>query len=189
MTLDELRGHVRQADTIAFLDAWLTWRGPRLLPRRSDVQLRDITRFIDRVILFEIVGPEEVFVRVAGSTMRDLIGAEMTGKNFRQFSSASDWVTRSHRFMTMASIPCGSCMVLRDLLPSGRTVVYEIVQLPIDPDEPGKPRQLIASNVTVDRYFADPKPQEGRVVPIPGDYYFIDIGGGAPDKAVSNEAQ
>jgi hypothetical protein len=182
MNLDELRLHVRQPQTIQFLDAWLKWRGSRLLPRRGDVQLRDIVQFIDRAILFEIIGPDEVMVRVAGGSMRELVGVEMTGKNFKSFSSAKDWLTRSYRFMAMATTPCGSCMVLRDLLPSGRTVVYEIVQLPIDPDEAGKPRQLIASNSTLDRYFGDPRPQDGRVVPIPVDYHFIDIGAGAPQR-------
>jgi hypothetical protein len=182
MKLDELRRHVRASDTIRFLDAWLGWRGAGLLPRRSDVQLRDIAGLLDRIILFEIVGPHDVLVRVAGSAMRDLVGAEMTGKNLRAFSNDADWVTRSYRFMTMAGTPCGSCMVLRDQLPSGRAVVYEIVQLPLDPDEPGKPRQLMASNVIVDRYFGEPKPQSSRVVPIPVEFYFIDIGTGAPEQ-------
>jgi hypothetical protein len=183
MTLDELRRHVRQRQTIEFLDAWLKWRGSRTLPQRSAMDLRDISGFINRVILFEIAGPDEVLVRVAGTAMRDLVGAEMTGKNFKQFSTAADWATRSYRFMAMASTPCGSCMTLRDLLPNGRAVVYEIVQLPIDADDRGKARQLIASNVPVDHYFTDPNPHDGRLVPSPVDDHFVDIGAGAPERA------
>ena len=168
-------------DNAEFARAWQRWRGGRLVPHRSDVELRDIARMLDRVALFEIRGPDEIIIRLAGTSLRDIVDFELTGRNFRDFTAPADWPERRSRMQTMSSLPCGGRMTFRQIQPSGRTMEFEAITLPLDPPEPGRPRLLCSCSSLIARTFQDPPQQPQQIVPVAHAFAYVDIGAGIPD--------
>ncbi|HZB93679.1 MAG TPA: PAS domain-containing protein [Stellaceae bacterium] len=167
-----------------FIAAWLGWRGAtRRLPRRSMVELADIKELLGRVMLFELLGPDEIRVKVAGSQLRDHADFEATGRNLADLTPPEEWPIRRWRMNEAARLPCGAHMVNIDTQTrSGEGAAFETLTLPIEPDEPGKP-PLLMSNIAVLGGVYDP-PAEGRpqVFHIPEQFRFrfLDLGAGIP---------
>jgi hypothetical protein len=161
-------------------DAWLRWRGDRTLPRRADVKLSEIARILPVVGLLEVRSADEVHVRVAGTGMRELYGAEITGRNLKDVTAPGDWVQRAARYRALGAQPCGAIFTRRDVLPNGRIVVYEGLALPIDADAFGAKRQVIFTVAPLEKSFAVSLPPTAREIPLAADFQFIDIGASVP---------
>jgi hypothetical protein len=163
-----------------FIAAWLGWRRGALLPKRAEIELGDVKEMLGRVILFELIGPDDIRVKVAGSQLRDHAAFEATGKNFAELTPPGQWPLRQWRMQEMAGRPCGGVMISRDGQTRGDGVTFETVTLPIEPDHAGKPR-LLLSNVAVRGGIYEP-PVEGRphLVPLVDEFRFLDLGAGLP---------
>jgi hypothetical protein len=167
-----------------FVAAWLGWRGTgRLLPRRGDVELGDIKVLLGRVLLFELVGPAEILVKVAGSQLRDHAAFEATGKNFAELTPPEQWPLRQWRMEQMAARPCGGIMITRGDGASGFGGTFETVTLPLAPDAPGKPRLLMSNVAVVGGIYEPPAKDRPHIVPLADEFRFLDLGAGVPDKA------
>jgi hypothetical protein len=166
-----------------FVAAWLGWRGTgKLVPQRAAIELGDIKDLLGRVILFELIGPDEIRIKVAGSQLRDHTDFEATGRNFAELTPPEQWPLRQWRMAQMASRPCGGVMITRDTDVEGDGSTFETVTLPLEPDEPDKPR-LLLSNVAVIGGVYDP-PRKGRapLVPLVDEFRFLDLGAGIPQQ-------
>jgi hypothetical protein len=167
-----------------FIVAWQGWRGPgRLLPKHSAVELGDIKHLLGRVILLELVSENHVLVKVAGSQLRDHAGFEATGKNLRDLTPSEQWPVRRWRMNAAATRPCGAWMVNIDTRTrSGDGVYFETLTLPIEPDQPDKPR-LLMSNVAFLGGIYAPRVEDGpRLAWLPDGFCFLDLGAGVPDR-------
>jgi len=174
-----------QPDTRHFIAAWRRWRDGRLLPRRADMNLRDIVRCLDVTALFEPVDRETVTVRLVGTRLTTMIEQDVTGRNLRELTAAADWPRRARRFAMMAAMPCGGFMTFRDRLPSGRVAMFETVSLPIDPDDAARPRQVLSCFAPVSQHFETAGAPAERAMPLSDCFAFIDIGNGLPDPAAA----
>jgi hypothetical protein len=183
MDLGQLAGALRDQDTARFVEAWAGWRKGRLLPRRADMELRDIARVLNRVTLFEVRGPDDIVVRLAGTALRDLVELDLTGRNFRDVTAPEEWPTRRQRMLGMSETPCGGFMNYRDAQPTGRVVVFEAVNLPLDPDEAGKPRLLLSCSSLLARSFEAPRQDAPRTIAVASNFTYVDIGAGVPEAA------
>jgi len=190
LPMDAMSMHIQQLehgfsdpDSARLARAWLRWRADRLLPQRSDLELRDIAPILGRMALFELRGPDEVIIRLAGTTLRDIVDFELTGRNFRDITAPADWPERYRRLSTMARHPCAGFMSYRDVQPSGRIVLLEVITLPLDSDQPGKPPQLISCTSQLGRSFELPSRDQRRAIPLAVSFTFVDIGAGLPDAA------
>lgn len=167
-----------------FVAAWLGWRGTgKLAPRRAAIELGDIKELLGRVILFELIGPEEIRVKVAGSQLRDHTDFEATGRNFAEITPAEQWPLRQWRMTQMASIPCGGVMITRDTDVEGEGSTFETVTLPLEPDEPGKPRLLLSNVAVIGGVYDPPRKGRAQLVPLADEFRFIDLGAGMPQQA------
>ncbi len=181
LNLIQLRTAVKKPLTVQFIDAWTRWRGDLVLPRRSDMNLRDIARSLDSVILFEFLGPNDVLLRVAGSRLRELSGLELTGRNYKDLTRPEDWPTRIERIAEMATRPCAGLMTVRYVMANGRRLVYETITLPVAPEAQDGAPQLLACNTLIDGYFELSAVNRSPGIPAVDDFSYVDIGAGRPD--------
>jgi hypothetical protein len=164
-----------------FMSAWLGWRQGRLLPKRSAIELGDIKELLGRVILFELISPDEVLVKVAGSQLRDHIDFEATGRNLRDFTPTDQWPVRRWRINMLSTQPCGARMINVDTrTSSGQGVAFETVTLPVEPDEPEKPRLVMSHVAVLGNVYDPPAKDRPRLVWLPENFHFLDIGASVP---------
>jgi hypothetical protein len=164
------------------VEAWLRWRGDRLLPSRADVELRDISGGLAHIGIAEVL-PDNVLLRIAGTALNRIYGADLTGRTVRDFTAPADWPLRFWRLKWTVMQPCASIYARRDVLEDGRVVVYEAAAMPLDPSEGSPNRQIIWSTVPLDESFTLASPAARRVIPVALEYRHVDIGAGLPDLA------
>lgn len=166
---------------VEFAQLWLGWRGERLLPRRSDIELNAIRRMLPLVLMIEYRSPDEAIIRVAGSRLRDFVGYELTGANYIELAPPEDRSVRRYRCWAIAAQPCGSRLIYNHRLHSGRVTQAEVVSLPLDPDQLGGARMTltnIAPLLPRDPIIEGPAAPQLEVAIT---YAFLDIGAGVPD--------
>ena len=177
-----LLGAVHDQANRRFTAAWLGWRDPgRLLPKRSSIDIGDIKQLLGRVVLLELVSADEILIRVAGSQLRDHSDFEATGKNLRSLTPAEQWALRCWRIGTVATQPCGARMINIDTRTrSGEAVTFETVTLPIEPDEPEKPRLVLSHVAILGGVYEPPAKDRPQLAWLPEQFRFLDIGAGIP---------
>jgi hypothetical protein len=165
-----------------FIAAWQSWRGSQcLLPKRSAVELGDVKQLLGRVILFELISDDEILVKVAGSQLRDHSNFEATGRNLRDLTPAEQWPVRRWRMAAAAGLPCGARMVnITSRTLSGAGVAFETVTLPIEPDEPEKPRLLMSNVAVLGGAYDPPAKDRPPLAWLPEEFRFLDLGVGIP---------
>jgi hypothetical protein len=174
---------IQQAGNLVYAQAWLAWRGERVLPRRADLDLRAIRHLLPTVMLFEVPTPDMMLVRVAGTGLREHFGFELTGRNYIELAPPEQRATRRHRTWASIRTPCGSRLVREHKLTGGRVTLAEVVSLPFDGDGPDAPR-LLLSHVApyANRYDPNVEPAV-ETFGIAGDFTFLDLGVGVPDSS------
>lgn len=167
-----------------FIAAWLGWRGAgRLLPQRSDLELGDIKEMLGRVLLFELLGPDEILVKVAGSQLREHAAFEATGKNFADLTPPDQWPLRRWRMQQMAALPCGGLMITRGEGATGFGGTFETVTLPLAPDAPAKPPLLMSNVAVLGGIYGPPAKDRPHTVPLVDEFRFLDLGARIPARA------
>ena len=171
-------------ETLHFADAWSRWRGPRLLPRRSDMRLAEIKHLLPLVSLLEVRAPTDVVFRVAGSRLRDYLGADLTGANYVELAPESFRPIRIWRLQQQITRPCGTLFIYPHRFPSGYVAPAEVISLPVDDGRPGKPPMLLSVVTPLTERSEDPPPPGQREVHFAVEFAFIDLGAGIPDRTV-----
>ena len=183
---DALRHVPRDPANRRFIEAWLGWRGERrLIPPRAEIEIADIKTLLGRVILFELLGPDDIRLKVAGSQLRDHAAFEASGRNLAELTLPEQWPLRRYRLTTMAHRPCGGVTLMHGRPGShNEGTMFETVALPLAPDHPAKPPLLI-SNVAVIAGSGSPvselKPPQ-PILLLPEDFRFLDLGAGVPER-------
>jgi hypothetical protein len=76
-------------------DYWRAQAGERSMPRRQDIDPRQIVSLLPFVSLVELAtGPDQAWYRLAGSKLREIYGFEVTGKRIADLGAdrqASYW--------------------------------------------------------------------------------------------------
>ena len=176
-----LWGTARDPANRRFIEAWLAWRGVnRLMPTRSAMEIADIRELLGSVALFEVLGPNDIRIKVAGGRLREHANFEATGRNFAEITPPDFWPIRSYRMMQMSSLPCAGRSINVDRRTLGEGIIFEIMTLPIDADAPGGARLLISCVVPLEGGFQTPKPDRQPVFLAAESFTFLDIGAGVP---------
>jgi hypothetical protein len=175
---------VREPKSKRFIGAWLRWRGTRPLPVRSTLDLGDVKPLLSLVMLTEVRSPDEILVRVAGTQLGEYLGFEMTGQNLLKLTPPADRPIRRYRFAQLAGMPCGALFEHHHIMPSGRNLVSEVMILPIDPDDPAKPRVLMHHFAPMRGQHKSGAKPEGQEIPLSREFRFLDVGFGVPASTI-----
>ena len=164
----------------AFAEAWLGWRGDRLVPRRADLDLASIRKMLPMVLMIEVISPTEAPIRVAGTRLREFTGYELTGINYIELAPPQRRDIRGHRTWESACQPCGTHLIYHHRYRSGLVAKAEVLSLPIEPTEGGGKRLMlshIAPMAFLDRAMDE---AASMAVEIGDPFAYVDVGAGVP---------
>lgn len=165
-------------DSRLFLAAWNRWRGGKMLPCRSDMDITTIARLMPRVVLLEISGPERMIFRLAGGEIEQYLGQRLQGRDYVAMAEPDHQARRARMMWRMMSQPCAAVNVYRFADPDGSRRLIQVCGAPILADEPGAPIQLlaVASNLRRLGWGEGSIPHDPSATGL----CFIDIGAGLP---------
>ncbi len=168
------------ADSRHLLSAWQSWRGERLLPYRRDMDLVSIARLMPRLVLLDAFGPQRMIFRLAGTEIETITGLRMMGRDHIALAQPDQRASRSRLLWGAATQPCGALAFHPFQHPdSGRPHQVETFVLPVLPDDPAAPMQLIGLAAHL------PMLETGSHVTRPLEFagasqHFLDLGAGIP---------
>lgn len=165
-----------------FVTAWLRWRGPRSVPRRGDLDLVSIRRLMPMLLLTEVIAPDQVPVRVAGTRLRDYLGFEITGANYIELAPPEQRAIRGYRTWRIAMKPCGSRLIYHHRFASGRVMTAEVVSLPLDTEQPTGQRLMLAHIAPLQAAEPIPDRPASPYVELAASFAYLDIGHGVPER-------
>ena len=181
MLLQDLDGLVQGAGTLRLVHAWRRWRGDRALPLKSLMDLRDVRDFLPWLGLFELGDTDTIRARLAGTALRGIYGADMTGRNLKEITCREHWPLRNARCRSMITKPCGGLYIcVKPLAEEGSCAVYETVSLPLDVDAAAGVRHVLYCIARLPDAAAG-APGRRRRAAGPVRFDFVDIGAGTPD--------
>jgi hypothetical protein len=167
------------AECQALLEEWDAARSGALVPRRAEIDPAALRPLLPNLFILELLSPDEIRFRLAGTRYCDLVGFDATGMNFIDLAPAEDRRTRAYRNWSAVRRPCGTYFtVLRKFHTGTREFHYGLL-LPVRPARDGGAPQLIGVLVSSsgrDRVNRAEEP----VLTMPEIFEFVDIGAGVP---------
>ena len=153
------------------------------MPGRKDIDLTDIASILSQVGIIEVRSRTEAFIRLVGTSARDISGTELTGQNWLNLAPPEQREMRGERLWRLVTVPCGSWAVAASVMRSGIAVATEFAAFPVAPEgESTMPqimgcfRPIVAETVR--------RPSDDTLDNVRSDQYrFLDIGAGIPEHA------
>lgn len=164
----------------AFAEYWATLPKRDLIPSRADFDPGEQGPILSTYVIHELVSPEEIIVRLAGTAVGEGYGFETTGHNYLDLVAEERRPSASRAIHLICEHPCGMVVRLATETKTGLVRISEVLALPMR-DADGAARLVY--------YQANPEPvannsaaDEDELVNIDvGGRLFIDIGAGVPD--------
>jgi hypothetical protein len=163
----------------ALLDAWLAWRGDRLLPRHSDLDPVSIKRILPHIGVIDVRAKDTALFRLAGSGLRDIFGFDPTGRNAVELLPPAYHARRAYRLFVPATRPCGYLGKSLFTYAGGLSDWFESIGLPLETADPMS-RNLVV--FTLESLLGRRWQRvTGSMIDNPeNDFRFVDIGAGTP---------
>ena len=180
MQFNELTPVTRNCQILA--TAWTAWRGDKILPLRSDMQLDDITEILPSISLIEIeiFSETEIIFRLAGTMVREVIGVELTGRNLMELTEPEHRASRGARTAQTVNQPCGAIWIWNIAFENQHRRPVEALGLPLQPNEDGSPPQLLNVFGMLDASSPPPAINRLQQLAAANQHSFVDIGAGVP---------
>jgi hypothetical protein len=164
----------------ALATAWARWRGDKVLPCRSDVQLDDISEILPWITLIEIFSETEIIFRLAGTMIREIMGFELTGHNLMELTEPDHRLARGIRTAQTAHQPCGAIWIWNVTFRNEKSRRMENMGLPVRPEEDGRPMQILNVCGMLDTAGPPQAINYLQQLASADNHSFIDIGAGVP---------
>ena len=181
MTKDfSLAGAALQPRARRFADYWLSLPRTDLIPQRRDFDPAALARILNTFMIFEIVSPDHVLIRLAGTTVIEHYGREITGRNYLDFRTAEERQMVGAAMAQVARHPCGQRVVHRVKAGDGSDRMSEAFGLPMRDDD-GKPTLLFyqIDGLRLDDFKSREERYLSEITVSSLDFY--DIGNGIPE--------
>jgi len=164
------------------LDTWRAWRGARLLPSHEDVDPVALKWVLSRVGIIEMRAPDVAIYRVAGTSFRDTVGFDPTGRNAVDLARSESRPMRAYRLSQLVLQPCGYRSETKFAYSTGLTDTFESIGLPLRSDRPDILGFIIfAMESIVGRRWQNVKATEASMIESDAEVFqFLDIGAGVP---------
>jgi hypothetical protein len=162
------------------LDAWLNWRGCRLMPRWGDIERSDLSEAADNFYVLECRGREQLVFVEAGERIREVLGRDVVGCNFFDFTGREARRYRIERLARQLAQPCAAVATVVLPLVTGFLVPVESVGLPVMANDSDATAYLVGTATAImDNVIFDTGSREG-LTHFASDYVCMDIGAGVP---------
>lgn len=170
-----------------FAAAWNRWRGTAVAPRRADVRLEEIARWLPLLSVLEIRSREEQVFRLVGTQINEARGRELTGTTLKELSRPEDWPARSLVNAEMAAKPCGITFRALFRYSVGADAESEYLCLPVFANDPAAPVQLFTIRQPLRDVTLQLPQLDAETNPVGDGNRFVDLGAGVPDSALLPE--
>jgi hypothetical protein len=163
----------------AFADYWLSLPKTDLIPHRRDFDPTALSSVLDTFLIFEITDPDHFLIRLAGTTVTETYGREITGRNYVDFHSPDGRPVARAAMTLVATQPCGKLVRQRAKDGTGGERISDSFGLPMR-DNRGR-ATLLYYQVDNLRFPTHKVREERRFVSkktVTRD--FLDIGAGVP---------
>jgi hypothetical protein len=162
------------------LDAWLGWRGSRLLPRHADIDPEALKWVLSRIGVIEVRSRHVAIYRVAGTALRDTFGFDPTGQNSVKLSRPQFQERRAYRLSELVIRPCGYIAESIFTYSTGLPDTFESIGLPLESDLPGvRGLVIFALESIVGRRWQN-EAATSLIDTSSETFEFLDIGAGVP---------
>ncbi len=154
-------------------DYWAKLPKSDLIPHRRDFDPAALTAVLDIFILVEVVTPDHLRIRLAGTTIVENYGREITGLNYLDFRDPSQRPVIGAAMNLVVTHPCGKLvrqcaetgagqarfsesfgLLLRDDSGDARLILYQVDYGELDDLQTREERFLLAKH-TLTRHFFD----------------------------------
>lgn len=165
--------------SVEFLDYWDSLPKIDGIPSRRDFDPCEQGPVLSSYVIHDLIAPDFIRVRLAGTDIREQYGFETTGQNYLDF--VDDWRREiaSRSIFLICEHPCGLLASLRSETKSGRVMENESIGLPMR-DNSGAARLVYYQSNMIDiEAFREPSEDEILKIDVVSERYF-DIGEGVP---------
>ncbi len=172
-----LKFHSRKS--VEFVDYWGSLPKQDGIPSRRDFDPCKQGPVLSSYVIHELISPEFIRVRLAGTNIRDQYGFETTGHNYLDFVDEWRRETASKSLFLICEHPCGLLASIRSVTRSGRVLANESVGLPMRDNSGAATLIYYQSNMIDVEEFREPSEDEILRIDVVDETYF-DIGAGIP---------
>jgi len=163
-----------------FADYWASLPKVDLIPMRSSFDPSAVKGILSNFEIHEMVRPDYIKVRLAGTSVTDRYGFEVTGRNYLDIVHPKRREKVWRALSNIVERPCGMVVFIRSVRSSGLVMISEAVGFPFRDDE-GRANQVIyQDNAPRPGEYWDSRADERRNSRALRRSY-IDIGAGLPD--------
>ncbi|WP_373089934.1 PAS domain-containing protein [Sneathiella sp.] len=122
-------------DAKEFADYWqsLSDKGP--VPRKSHFDPTKIVSLLPFIAIYDVVSPDEIVCRLAGTALVEHFGQEVTGRNLLDFYQPGIREETGRIMDEMTTEPCGIIVELVGTARSGRTASSLAIGFPLLDDD------------------------------------------------------
>lgn len=163
----------------AFVDAWLRWRGDKLVPTREDIRPEMLGAALQTMSVLQVESPEHISVRLVSAQYELLIGRPTKGANYVEMAAPAHRPLRIQRHQNIVNTPCGALTRTRIVSDNGLATVARCVILPVAAS-PAGPVNYVYNAADIERGRHLAPPTERDLAPLAEEFDYIDIGAGLP---------
>ncbi|HVJ43805.1 MAG TPA: PAS domain-containing protein [Dongiaceae bacterium] len=168
-------------NSLVFAKYWGSLPKVGLLPDRQLFAPEDVRSILRNFVILEIVSPEEVRFRLAGTAEADRYGRDVTGLNYMDFVDPARRPKAHGAFQAMAATPCGMVATIQSKSSAGLDFINEAIGFPFSQGDGQTPLLYFQSNTLTDYSFHDAYEDRLAEHTRVTRRFFIDIGAGIPD--------
>lgn len=163
-------------------------RSGELTPKRSDLRPGDLMRELPNLFILEIRKPDEVFIRLWGTGVVEMLGRDLTGSNLMDYYTAEAGRFYGCFLEAMASTPCGGYTDRRVEVEDKYAFDVPSLQLPLR-DNDGKVKMVVGMALKGEARSWQPTRMGPPLMAFQmNDCRFLDIGAGMPGVEASQRA-
>lgn len=118
-----------------FADYWLSLPKVKLIPRKTDFDPIDQRQILTSFVIHELVSPDEIIVRLAGTAVRQEYGFEPTGTNYLDRVAPQRRAKASEAIHLVCEHPVGMRVKRTSTTKLGHVLLNESLALPMRDDE------------------------------------------------------
>lgn len=167
-----------------FFAEWHRWRGAGLVPQHSVLDTGKLGDLLLRCLLLEIRDRDNIPIRFAGSAIGQLLGADLSGRNYLDLTEPENRGRRGDLLLTEVAQPCAAVIYYWLRQDTGVVLPIELVSAPLCADGQTAPTLVLACATPLIKTAGSAEDTDPGIAPesyAEGEgLRFIDIGAGLP---------